>query len=88
MRSDLGLMLFDVSRFAPIMVERYMPAFMGENVELLAGASFRRMDDAVLREGPTMKTVADDPVMDHSGFGLDGFCDREEACGCLLAGGL
>jgi hypothetical protein len=43
------------------------------------------MDDAVLREGPTMKTVADDPVMDHSGFGLDGFRDREEACGCLLA---
>jgi hypothetical protein len=65
MRPLLRLQLLDVPRLFPVVIVSNMPTFMRKDVELLARPPFRSMDYAVLREGPAMKTVGDDPMMSY-----------------------
>jgi len=84
-----SLMLLDVTRLRAVhlVIQRYMPASVRENIELFAGASFWSMNDAMFREGPAMK-AASKPMMNDAGLGLDGFGDRKEAHDRHLAGSL
>ena len=84
-----SLMLLDVTRLRAVhlVIQRYMPAFVRENIELFAGASFWSMNDAMFREGPAMK-AASKPMMNDAGLGFNDFGDRKEAHVRHLAGSL
>src|SRR5262245_64897767 len=69
-----------------VVPQRYMSAFVGEDVQLPIGAPERSVDNSAFREGPAEKVEAiciawldQNAVLDHTCFRLDGFGDLAQA---------